>query len=454
MAISGIGSYNYQYASSLNQMRWLEYSKSSTSAAEEALKKLESSSSSSSTSSVKSSYSSTESFLRDYRSELTALESAASKLIYGNGNSVFTDYKAASTNENVATVKGNWRLNGNTDITLNVTSLAQAQKNESAAHYSQEKVEAGADMEFKITGASGKSAEISISSTNQDGSARTYNDMYQEAAKAINANSDLGVRATVSNVEGKISLVLTAKETGEAKGFTVEGKMGAADGLEKASVAAQDAVYTVTENGYTQSYRSSTNDITLDYGRIDAQLKSTGETNVYTGVDEDDVVAAVKDLVDKYNSVSSMLSANSGRGSGAASHLASFERGMADKKTLKAIGINFDEYGKMHVDEDKLKESLEKDYAWTRDVIGGQFGIAQKAATRADSALSDSVQSIVDKDLSNAQQGTGSSSDSAASAVTKGISSSSFQYFSAFARGGAFNLSNYYTVGMLLNTLA
>ncbi len=453
MAISGIGSYNYQYASSLNQMRWLEYSKNSASAAEEAKKKLESGSSSSSTSSVKSSYSSTESFLRDYQSELTALESAASKLIYGNSKNVFTDFKAASTNEDVATVKGNWRLNGNTDITLNVTSLAQAQKNESAAHYSQEKVEAGADMEFKITGASGMSAEISISSTNKDGSARTYNDMYQDAAKAINANSHLGVRATVSNVEGKVSLVLTAKDTGESKGFTVEGKTGAAAGIENASVAAQDAVYSVTENGYTQEYRSSTNDITLDYGRIDAKLKATGETNVYTGVDEDDVVAAVKDLVDKYNSVTSMLSANAGRGSGAASHLASFQRGMADKKTLAAIGINFDEYGKMHVDEDKLKESLENDYNWTRDMIGGQFGIAQKAATRADSALSDSVQSIVDKDLSNGQ-GSGSDSDSVTSAVTKGIGSSSFQYFSSFARGGAFNLSNYYAVGMLLNTLA
>ena len=86
-------------------------------------------------------------------------------------------------------------------------------------------------------------------------------------------------------------------------------------------------------------------------------------------------------------------------------------------------------------------------------MIGGQFGIAQKAATRADSALSDSVQSIVDKDLSNGQ-GSGSDSDSVTSAVTKGIGSSSFQYFSSFARGGAFNLSNYYAVGMLLNTLA
>lgn len=449
MAISGISSYNYQYASALNQMRWSDYTTSASKKAEETKDKV---TSGSSTSSAKLT-SGTDNFLRNYQSELTALEAAASKLSFGSTKNVFTDYEAASTNESVASVKGNWRLNGNTDITLNVMSLAQAQKNVSESHYSQEEVEVGADMELEITGATGKTASISISSTNEDGSARTYNQMYQDAVKAINANSDLGVRATVSNEEGRISLVLTAKNTGEANGFTVKGNAGAAAGIENASTNAQDAVYSVTENGYTQTYSSSTNNITLDYGRIDAQLKETGETQVYTGVDEDKVVSAVKDLVDKYNSVSSMLSANSGRGSGAASHLSSFQRGMADKKTLKALGITYDDYGKMHLDEDALKEALRKDYAWTSEAIGGQFGIAQKAASRADQALSDSVQSIVDKDLSTGQQSSESgASDAVASG--KGISSSSFQYFSAFARGGAFNLSNYYAVGMLLNTLA
>ncbi len=451
MAISGIGSYNYQYANALNQMRWSDYTTNTTKAAEETKKKVESGSSY--TGSTKSVYSSTNSFLRNYQSELTALEAAASKLSFGSSKNVFTDFEAASTNESVATVKGNWRLNGNTDITLNVMSLAQAQKNVSEAHYSQEQVEAGADMEFEITGATGKTAAISISSTNEDGTAKTYNQMYQDAVRVINANSDLGVRATVSNEEGKVSLVLTAKNTGEANGFTVKGNTGSAARIETAAVDAQNAVYDVTENGYTQTYSSSTNNITLDYGRIDAQLKSTGETQVYTGVDEDKVVSAVKDLVDRYNSVSAMLSANSDRGSGAAAHLASFKRGMADEKTLKALGISYDKDGKMHLNEDELKEALREDYAWTSETIGGQFGIAQKAASRADQALSDSVQSIVDKDLSAGQQNS-EGETSATAALEKGISSSSFQYFSAFARGGAFNLSNYYAVGMLLNTLA
>ena len=448
MAITGINGYsNYQYQNTLNLLRLSSTANSSK--AIEAIKKLSStsSSSSSSTSSAKKTFASTTDFLTSYQSELTALESVAAKLSSSSSKNVFTDFQAASTDEGVATVKGNWRLNGDTDITLNVQSMAQAQKNVSKSHYATETVEPGADMELKITGAKGTSVSVSVSSTNENGSAKTYNQMYQDAAKAINAQSDLGVRASVSNVDGKVSLVLTAKNTGEANGFTVTGSAGAADGIENAALAAQDAVFTVTENGYSQTYSSSTNNVSLDYGRIDAQIRGTGETKVYTGVDEDEVVSAVKNLMDRYNSVTSILEGNSGRGTGAAAHLAAFKRGMADEKTLKAIGITYGEDGRMQLDEDKLKEALEKDYEWTKETLGGQFGIAERAASRADTALSDSVQSIVNKDLSSAT----SESQSGSAADFK---SSGFQYFNHFARSGAFNLSNYYAVGMLLNTMA
>lgn len=451
MAINGISAYNYQTQLALNRLRWSNYQKTSATDSTASADKTSGTSTDKTTGNTYA-YTGVSSFLTSYQKELLNLESAASRLDANSSKNVFTDYKAASTDESVATVKGNWRLNGDTDISLNVLSLAQAQKNVSDSHYSQEKVEEGADMNLKITGASGQSADIYVSSTNEDGSVKTYNQMYQDAAKAINANSSLGVRATVSNEEGKVSLVLTAKNTGENAGFTVEGEEGAAAGIGSAALNAQDAVYTVTERGNTQTFSSSSNKITLDYGRIDAELKSTGETTVYTGVDEDDIVSAVRDLMDSYNSVTSMLSANSDRGTGVASHLESFKRGMADEKTLAAVGITFDKSGNMQLNEDELKEALRTDYEWTKNIIGGQYGMADKAASKADKALSDSVQSIVDKDLSETDKG--GSGNSSNSLAASGINSSSFQYFAAFARGGAFNLSNYYAVGMLFNTLA
>jgi len=444
MAISGIssyGSYNsYQYQTTLNMLR---LSSNRTTAAKEysAVQKVTGVTSDNST------YGSVQSFLKSYQSELTNLESAASKLMMSNSKNVFTDYKVASTDESVATAKETYRLKSDTNISLNVQSMAQAQESGSVAHYAQEAVEPGADMDFMLTGASG-SVNISISSTNTNGTAKTYNQMYQDAAKAIN-EANIGVRASVTNDNGKISLKLASKKTGESNGFTVNGDTGAASGIENASIKAQDAVYTVTENGSSKTIHSESNTVSLDYGRIEAEIKGTGEAQIYTGVEEDDVVSAVKDLMESYNSVTSLLRNNSDRGTGAASHLQSFERGMADEKTLAALGITFNKDGDMVLNEKKLKEALESDLNGTMEKIGGQFGLAEKASQRADMALSDSVQRIVNNDLS-----TSKSTSTLNQSQSKGSLSSSFQYFSNFARSGPYNLGNYYMVGMLLNTLA
>ena len=202
-------------------------------------------------------------------------------------------------------------------------------------------------------------------------------------------------------------------------------------------------MYTVTGNGTARTLRSDSNKISLDYGRIEAELKGTGEARVYTGIDEDTVVFAVEDLVKSYNEVSGLLKDNGDRGTGAASHLASFGRGMADAKTLKAVGITYNKDGKLELDKDTLKNALETDLEGTKSLLGGQFGMAEKAARRAESALSDPVQRIVDSDLA-----------AVVSKREQETSSANFRYLSNFARSGPYNMTNFYTVGLLFNTLA
>lgn len=445
MAVNKVNGYNnYLYQNSLN----LYQITSASSAANRvsAIQKVSALNSSSSSSSVQYYASSTDSFLRTYESELTNLESAASKLMLSSKSNVFTDYEAGSSDEAVATVSSSYRLDTNLDMELDVQSTAQAQKNVSASHYAFERVQSGADMEFEVQNASGASVHVSVSSTNADGKARGYKEMYEEAAAKINADSSLGVRASVQSKEGKVSLVLAAKNSGEANGFTISGKTGSADGLEQASVNAQDAVYTVTENGESKTYQSSSNHISFGYGKIEVELKGAGKTELYTGVDEDKIVSAVKDLVKSYNSVTKLLEENSSRGYGAASQLASFNRGMADSKTLAKLGINYDKNGDLTLDEDKLKSALETDFETTMNLIGGQFGIAERASAKADSALSDSVQHIVSNDLN---------SGSSDSAWNQGNSQmSSYSLMNRFAHSGAYSMSNLYAVGMLLNTFA
>jgi len=295
--------------------------------------------------------------------------------------------------------------------------------------------------------------KVSISSTNANGTKKTYNQMFQEAAKAINADSKAsGVRASVEKKDGKVSLVLTGKETGEANSFTVTGKTGAAEGLENVVNNAQDALYTVTQDGQTQTFSSATNKVSVDYGRIEVELKKEGSTNIYAGVDADKITSAVQDLVDSYNSVTNLLEQNAGRGAGTAAHLSSFQRGMAHEKTLKAVGISTNKAGDLVLDKDKLLEALQKDYEGTMDILGGQFGLAENAAQKADRALSDSVQRIVSNDLGGKTTSGGNSGNS--SSGNTGVSGNQYTYFANFAASGAYNLMNYYAVGMLLNTMA
>lgn len=436
MAINGISGQNYyNYQNMMNMMRLSGMRTKSSYSAILPIQKTD-------PVSKKADYGETTTFLKAYQSQLTALESAAEKLQGSSRNNVFNQLEAGSTETGVAEVSGNYRLHAGTDITLEVHSLAQSQKNVSEAHYAQEQTETGADMNFEIHG-SGGSASVSISSTNPNGTAKTYNQMYQDAAKAINANSQLGVKASVTNVEGKVSLVLTGSETGADNGFTVSGDMGAAGGLETTSTEAQDAEYTVTEDGFSQTYTSQSNEISLDYGKIDVELKGEGTTNVYTGIDPDKVADAVQELVDSYNSVSGLLRDNAHRGTGAASHMSSFNRGMGADKTLEALGITYNKDGNMELDKEKLVTALSEDYEGTKSLISGQFGIAERAGARAESALSDSVQRIVSEDLSKPQGNQSQDSDY-----------SNFQYFSNFARSGPYNLGNYYAVGMLFNMLA
>lgn len=462
MAISGVSNYgnNYQYQNMTDLLRLGSYQTNAAQSvkAAERVNSVQKGSTSDNTktgttsgtsTATSGSTSSIRGFLDSYESALSSLENAASRLRLSSSSNVFNTFEAASTNEEVATISKNYKLEGDTDITLEVNALATAQKNNSASHYATEQVESGADMNFTIQGPNGN-ASVSVSSTHKNGVAKTYKEMYQEAANVINQQSRSGVRASVVNDNGKVSLVLTGRETGAKAGFEVTGNTGAAAGLENASVQAQNANYTVTQDGVSTTMESATNTVSLDYGRMTAQLKSVGETNVYTGIDSDKVVSAVKDLMDSYNSVQSILSQNADRGTGAANQLSAFNRGMAAEKTLKAIGITYDKNGKMQLDEEKLTEALQTDFNETRSLIGGQFGIAEKAAARAESALSESLNSVISNEVSSSKTtGTNSANSSALKSMGLG---ESFQYFASFARSGPYNLGNYYAVGMLLNT--
>ena len=200
MTVNGLSGSYYQYQNTLNMLHLSNARQTSRYQAVEPVNRVSS-----------AAYSSgCQDFLRSYQKELTSLESAAFRLKESSSKNVFNDYQAASTNSKVAEVSGTYSLKGDTDISLNVQSLAQAQQNTSAAHVGAEEVSSGDDMNFEIMTSDGKRVSVSIGSTNENGTAKTYHQMYQEAAQSINAQAGSSVKASVASVEGKVSLVLTS----------------------------------------------------------------------------------------------------------------------------------------------------------------------------------------------------------------------------------------------------
>lgn len=198
------------------------------------------------------------------------------------------------------------------------------------------------------------------------------------------------------------------------------------------------------------------------FSKYEAALASAGKdqivnedgTVVNTKLDKatDNLVDAAKDFVDKFNSTISYLSKNSGHSATVAFQLASLQRTMPSDQALKVIGISVDNKGVMKLDEDKFREALQKSPDVVKDVLSGQFGMAERAGEKATTILDMSVNEIMDGGSSSNTSNTSSSTGSATGTATdssKSAMSDSFRQFASFAKSGAYNLSNYYAVSML-----
>ncbi len=385
-------------------------------------------------------YADTLKFVQNYGKGMADVKMNASKLQSGNSSGVFSGVDIQSSDASVATVDKTFRPRKGTEIGLEVQSLAQAQQNQSQATDAAEKAADGSSMDFEVTSARGRSVRVNVSDTAADGSKKTNEQMLQEAAQQINS-SRTGIQASVAKEDGKVSLVLSSEKTGESNRFTVQGQMGAAEGAQDVAVEGQNAQYRVTQNGNTVSRSSESNQISLDYGRVEATLTGKGSAQVSAGVDSDQVVSAVKDLAASYNEATDLLKANASRGRGTRDQYDSFSRDIADERTLKAVGLSYDKSGKLQVDETALKKALNDDFEGTKELLGGQFGIADRISQRVDSAIATSSGRLVDQDIS---AGMDRNQESVFS---------SFRYLSNFSGTGPYSLGNYYTVGLLMNTL-
>lgn len=331
-------------------------------------------------------------FLKNYNKSMSELMTSANTLRGLNSTSIWNQTTVQSSDKSVMQAVQNYRMSAKDSYAVNVKQLATKQSNLSMGL--QKNALAEKDAAFSIKTQKG-TFSFQVSAKDADGNFKTNQQMMQEMADAVNEKK-IGVKATVSTEEDETKINFTAEETGEKNGFTIEGEAAATYGFDQVQQAAQDAMYTVSKNGRKeQSFTSASNTVSMDYGRMDVTFRKAGEATIQAGaVDKEQVVSAVKDLVEKNNSTISMLEESAQKGYGVQNQLNNMAGSIADRY-LENIGISRGADGRLTLDEAALTQALEENQEHTKELLSGSFGLAQSAFDDARAGMSQSGSTLL-----------------------------------------------------------
>lgn len=376
-------------------------------------------------------------FLKSYNTTMSDLMQSANTLRESNSSGAANALKLGSSNE--AVVMAEERFGGvrsGQELTLNVTQVAKAQMNESKAVDASERASSGMDFTIRSENASGgvSYASVKVDARKSNGGLRTNQEMLEEAASQIN-RAKSGVEASVEVKDGKASLRITGKTIGEGNTFQVNGNTGIAEGLSEMSQAAQNANYSVTQDGRSLNYVSSTNEVSLDMGRVKATLRGEGKAVISAQQDNEKLASAVSDLVKNYNKAVEFLGSNTDKGSAVNMQLRNMVRSLGSEQSLEKAGITMNKDGTLSFDKETLAVNMKKEPDLVRDVISGRNGIAQAAFDRGTAALrTNSAQLVQNMRQTEASQAT-----------------DSYHFMNTFSKSGAYNLSNYMALGLMMD---
>lgn len=294
---------------------------------------------------------------------LTAFNSYAKDLA---SQDLFSQFSTSSSDDSVvtATVSGS-PASGN--YTVQGLQLAQAQVTVSSTTF-------GSPNDAINTG----DLLINGQAVTVDGT----NNTLQGLVDTINAKG-LGVSASIINNNGQYQMMLSSNYTGVGGGFTVDGDLdvnGTDDFGFNNIVAAQDAK--MLFNGV--EITNSTNNFQDVVQGLSVNLKSVGSTQTLSvGQDSEGAVTAVKEFVEVYNQLQTILKDLGSYDELSESDLENPEKEFtgdlagnsilrnlqtqlrqsmsgtldgitSDYNSLTSVGVSFDRYGMLEIDEAKL----------------------------------------------------------------------------------------------------
>lgn len=320
---------------------------------------------------------------------------------------------------------------------LEITQLAKAQK-------------AVANVEFAGMTSALNSGTLSFSATSGASfniTVDSSNNTLEKLRDAINkADGNNFVSASIVNVDnathtGTVSkLVLTAKNTGTASGFTVsgtdDGNIGGNVSLSQLASAnldiktvAQDAVISIDGQTATRSSNSITDVLPGVTLNLAAQTELNTPVTINVGVDNDAIANSINTFVTAYNKLNSTVknlgkyggsTDGSGSGNGAligdstlryvATQIRQNTTGTVSSasgnyNSLAMIGVSIDKAGVMSLDSTKLKSALAANFQSVSDVFSSADGIATRLASKLSGLLQsggsiDSQQTSLNKTIS------------------------------------------------------
>ena len=207
-------------------------------------------------------------------------------------------------------------------------------------------------------------------------------------------------------------------------------------------------MFTLTKNGEeTETFTSKTNTVEVD--GITVNFKGTGSTKIKAGgSDSSAALDAMEDLVSAYNDVISFLEKNEGRGVGVLKQLKRMVTPPVSERSLEMIGMSVGSDGKLKINGDKFMAKMDENASFVKDLTKR---IADNSKQDAQTGLNAPSASLV----GSSSGSTGSANKNLFSSVAGGASFGNTDYFkmmSTYSRIGVHNMSNYYAVGMMMNS--
>ena len=272
---------------------------------------------------------------------------------------------------------------------------------------------------------------------------KTNEQLLAEIAGKINGNR-MGVQADIVKKDGKSVLTITGNQTGMQHEFAVKGQLAEELGLNKVTQAAQDTLVDVTDKatGKMETLMESDNVVTLDSYRTSLELKQTGKTEINFGVDKDELVSKVQDMVDIYNGAVKLLNDNYESGTGVGQQLKNLLLPPISEKSMDVVGLTYNKDGTLALDSDKLVKAYEENGEQVKQLLGGKYSIADGIGDKAATALKQSSHTLTNK-----------------GGVVAGGSNYNkedifdMEWIAKNGRMGAYRLKNYNYIGFLMDRL-